>query len=395
MAAVAIIGMGAVSSAGNDVNAGFDALAEGIDGLTPLTLFESGLKNVPPCGQISGPLPEHGAPHRTAALALCAAREAISPFGNRIGTRHGLSLSIITATTVAGMTRSERFYERLRKDPSSIFSAGEELAYHEPAALSGFLCEMLGGLNFFTLSTACSTGLHAAGMAKRLIESGRADVCLAVGADALSLLTVRGFASLMLIDPTGCKPFDKRRAGISLGEGAGALLFASDKAAAVLGARPIAYMSGWGSSADCHHMTAPHPTGEGAKRSMRAALAEAGLSPFDIDLVAAHGTATPDNDLAEITAMQSVFAALPPFCSMKRTLGHTLAASGIIESVFALCAMRKGCVPPTAGFEQADEAIAAAPSAYRETPIEHVLKNAFGFGGNNASAVFSRERKYD
>jgi 3-oxoacyl-[acyl-carrier-protein] synthase-1 len=385
MAAVAIIGMGAISSAGADVADGFESVIAGRDGLSPLSLFESGLKNTPLCAEIKTIPGLSIAPNRTAALAFIAARQALSHFKDV----QGLSLGLVTATSVAGMTRSERFYERLRKDDSVIAEAAMELAYHEPSAVSGFLCKAIGATLFMTLSTACSTGLHAVGAAKRLVESGDCDMCLAVGADALSLLTLRGFSSLLLIDPTGCKPFDKRRAGISLGEGAGAMCLASEKAIKVLKAVPLAYLAGWGASADCHHMTAPHPSGEGAKRAILAALLEANISPSQIDMVTTHGTATPDNDVAEIIALRSVFGRLPPLCSMKRTLGHTLAASGILETVFSLCALQKGCVPPTAGFEQPDEAIGAVPSTYREMPLRHVLKNSFGFGGNNAAVVIS------
>jgi 3-oxoacyl-[acyl-carrier-protein] synthase I len=385
--ATAIIGMGAISAAGGDANAGFDAATSGKDCLSPLSLFESGLKTVPLCAQIASIPGLDDAPNRSAALALCAAREALS--GIRL---KGLALGLVTATTIAGMTRSERFYEQLRKSESAVFGAAQELAFHEPSALSGLLCKTFGATMFHSLSTACSTGLHAVGVAKRLVDSGACDVCLAVGTDALSLLTLRGFSSLLLIDPSGCKPFDKRRAGISLGEGAGALCLASPGAVAALGVKPLAFVSGWGATADCHHMTAPHPTGEGANRAMLAAIKEAGLSPSHIDLVVAHGTATPDNDSAEIAALRSLFGDIPPFCSIKRTIGHTLAASGIIEAVFSVCALRKACVPPTAGFLEPDETLGVRPSPYRQTPLRHVLKNSFGFGGNNASAVFSLEQ---
>jgi 3-oxoacyl-(acyl-carrier-protein) synthase len=226
-------------------------------------------------------------------------------------------------------------------------------------------------------------------MAKRLIERDIYDICLAIGSDALSILTVRGFASLMLIDYDGCKPFDRRRVGISLGEGAGALLLASPDAASKLGRVPVAYVAGWGASADCHHMTAPHPDGLGARQAVQNALDEAGIEPCRISFIAAHGTATPDNDNAEIKAMRSLFGTLPPFCSMKRTLGHTLAASGALEAVFSVKAMLHGVIPPTAGYEQQDDAINAAPSAKTHTDVKFVLKNSFGFGGNNAAVVFS------
>ena len=387
MAATAIIGIGAISSAGCGASAGFEAIIAGRDGLSPLSLFDSGLKNAPLCAEIKNVPGLTTAPNRTTALALSAAQEALSSFTDL----KGLSLGLVIATSVAGMTRSERFYERLQKDASAISDAAMELAYHEPSALSGFICKAVGARFFHTLSTACSTGLHAAGIARRLVESGACDLCLALGADALSLLTIRGFAALLLIDPTGCKPFDKRRAGISLGEGAGAICLASGKAVKALKAVPLAYMTGWGASADCHHMTAPHPAGVGAKRAMLAALVEASLAPSHIGMVTTHGTGTPDNDIAEIIAMRSTFDILPPFCSMKRTLGHTLAASGIIEAVYSLDALQKGLVPPTAGFVQPDEAIGAVPSIYRELRFRHVLKNSFGFGGNNAAAVFSLE----
>jgi 3-oxoacyl-(acyl-carrier-protein) synthase len=385
MAYVPVIGIGAISSLGSNAASGFKAIVEAKDGISPLRLFDSGLKTPPLCAQVHHIPASDIAPNRTASLALCAARESLATIENRAG----LSLGIVVATTVAGMARSERFYEQLRKDPAHIENAGRELAFHEPTALSGFLCGALGAHGFFTLSTACSTGLHAIGMAKRLIETGAYDMCVAIGADALSLLTIRGFSSLMLIDPMGCRPFDAERAGISLGEGAGALCLASQKALRATGAKPLAFVSGWGASADCYHMTAPHPRGEGAALAVRAALKEADCGPSDIDMIVTHGTATPDNDVAEINAMRTVFGELPLFCSMKRGLGHTLAASGALEAVFTVCALQQNCVPPTSGFSEPDPAINAVPAWYQQKKLRHILKNSFGFGGNNAAVIIS------
>lgn len=377
--------MGAVSCAGIGIASAKAAVYEGRDCLVPLSIFESGLKIPPLSGQIANLPKEFSGPNKTARLALCAASEALAA----IADRKGLSLGLVVATTVGGMTRSELFYRAYKADPSAITTASEELFGHEPTALSGFLCEKFHATGFHTLSTACSTGLHAIGMAKRLVERNVYDLCCAVGSDALSMLTIRGFSSLMLLDPTGCKPFDKRRAGTSLGEGAGAMLVASERAAETLGASPLGYVCGWGASADCHHMTAPHPAGLGAQKAVRAALDEAELTPHDIAMIASHGTATPDNDSSEITAMRQVFGEVPPVCSMKRTLGHTLAASGILEAVFALCAMQDKCVPATGGFEQIDDAIGIAPQGHGGIALRRCLKNSFGFGGNNAAAVFS------
>ena len=385
LAALPIIGLGAISCVGQGVSAGCSAVFEAKDGLSPLSIFDSGLKTAPLCGQIENLRDNFGAPTRTLALACAAAQEALGLFVHRTD----LSIGLVFATTVGGITRSELFYKAYKNDVSAAHKAACELAFHEPCAASGFLCRTFGLAGFYTLSTACSTGLHAVGMAKRLVEQGEFDACLALGADALSMLTIRGFSSLMLIDPSGCKPFDALRAGTSLGEGAGAMLIASEHSAKKLGAQPLARVAGWGASADCHHMTAPHPEGLGAQKAMRAALAEAGISVSDVGAIATHGTATPDNDKSEIAAMRAVFKRTPPFFSLKRTLGHTLAASGILESVFSVCALREGIVPPTAGFLQPDPAIGLSPSGPGRRIKCPILKNAFGFGGNNASAVFT------
>lgn len=385
MSPVPILGLGAVCSAGYGVNTVYKAVSEGKDCLCPLSLFESGLKEAPPCGEVKEFPVNMTIPNRTIGLAMPAAQEALASVKD-LGE---LRLGIVAATTVAGMTRSELFYRELRNNADYIKNAGKELAYHEPTALSSYLALQFNARGFHTISTACSTGLHATGIAKRLIEQNSYDLCLAVGVDALSLLTVRGFASLMLIDYTGCKPFDKRRVGISLGEGAGALLLGSNKAAEQLDITPLAAISGWGASADCHHMTAPHPEGHGAMRATTAALKEAGIEPSDIGMIAAHGTGTPDNDISEIKAMRALFDPIPPFCSMKGTFGHTLAASGTLEAVLAVCALNDNRIPATAGFEVPDEAVGAKPSAGEEKELKHIVKNSFGFGGNNASVVIS------
>ncbi len=151
----------------------------------------------------------------------------------------------------------------------------------------------------------------------------------------------------------------------------------------------MAFVSGWGASADCYHMTAPHPEARARRSRCAPRLKEADCQPADIDLIATHGTATPDNDVAEINAMRTVFGKLPLFCSMKRSLGHTLAASGVLEAVFSVCALQQGIVPPTAGFAQPDEKINAAPAQVQRKELRHVLKNSFGFGGNNAAIILS------
>lgn len=382
--------MGAICARGNGVKSAFSAVKRGEDGLKTLSIFDSKLKTAPLCAQVEIDLDKITSPglYRTLGLALAAVNEALLPMPDRKGIR----LGVVTATTVGGICTTERVYERFRLNPGATVPPGE-IAVHEPTVLSSNICAHVGGCGFHTISTACSTGLHAVGMAKRLIEKGDYDACLAVGSDALSLLTIRGFASLTLLDPQGCRPFDKRRAGISLGEGAGAILLTSSEIARKFGIKYDSVVSGWGASADCYHMTAPHPEGEGAVRAVKAALREAELDAGKIDMIAAHGTGTPDNDKAEVKAMKTVFGTVPPICSMKRTLGHTLAASGILEAVISIRCLEQGVIPPTAGFEEVDEEIGLEPSEYMEKPINHLLKNSFGFGGNNATIIFSKAEK--
>ncbi|MBD3421903.1 MAG: hypothetical protein GF398_17470 [Chitinivibrionales bacterium] len=385
MTAIPIAGMGAISAAGSTAGAGYPAVEKGSDNLRPLQSFQSGLKEQPLCAEIPPEVTLPDAPNRTAALSATVLEQALQPLADRSRLR----VSLTFATTVAGMTRSEVFYRACLRDAAFLQKAGEELACHEPTAIAGYLAHKFGCHSFYSLSTACSTGLHAIGMAKRLIEAGVCDACVALGADALSMLTVRGFAGLLLVDPGGARPFDKKRAGISLGEGAGALLLIHPDILSSYGLQAYAWVEGWGASADCHHMTAPHPEGTGARRAVESAVKQAGIEPARIDYIASHGTGTPDNDAAEIRAMHSIFDELPPFGSMKRTIGHTLAASGALESVYAVGAMQAGMIPATGGFDEPDESIGAAPSPMQKRNINYLLKNSFGFGGNNAAVIFS------
>lgn len=386
---VFIAGTGAVCAAGIGSDLCAEAVRRGADFLKPWTIPAIPAVFSPLCAEVpceTDLLTGREGLYRTLALALAAASEAMLALTDR----YDLRCEVVTATTVGGISRTEQAYGAYRQDPEAITTLAVESAVHEPAVLSSEICRSINGCGFHTVSTACSSSLHAIGMAKRLIERECCDACLVVGADALCITTVRGFGSLTLLDPKGCRPFDRDRAGISLGEGAGALLLVSSRVLDKVPITPLAQIGGWGASSDCYHMTAPHPQGTGAKAAMSAALDETGIAPEDIDCILAHGTGTPDNDRAEIAAARSLFDPLPPFCSVKRTLGHTLAASGILESVVAVHMLRDGFIPPTGGFSNIDEEIGVSPAASCEKPLRTIIKNAFGFGGNNASLVLCR-----
>ena len=386
--AVHVAGIGAVCAAGNGVDTAFNAIRHGSDYLKPFSFSEIRTTTFPLCATVDCDLELLAGREglfRTLALAIAATDEAIHPLSDPGDLRIG----VVAATTVGGISQTEHVYHQYHKNPRHITTLAVECAVHEPSVLSADICRRIGGCGFHTVSTACSSSLHAIGMAKRLIEHGHYDACLVVGADALCITTVRGFNSLTLLDPVGCRPFDAQRAGISLGEGAGAMLLVSEECSGRITTPMLATVDGWGASSDCFHMTAPHPEGEGAYNAITKALAEAAVTPDTIDLIVAHGTGTPDNDKSEIATLKKVFPVLPPFCSLKRTLGHTLAASGILESVLGIKIMQEHFIPPTAGFSTEDEQMGTSPAAAHEAPVKRILKNAFGFGGNNAAIIFS------
>jgi 3-oxoacyl-(acyl-carrier-protein) synthase len=288
------------------------------------------------------------------------------------------------------MLGTEEFVRRFLRGQRPGFGP---LRFHECAGAAELCARSFGATGpCATVSTACSAGAMALLTAAELVRTGEADLMLAGGTDSLCRLTLNGFGSLLLLDPKGCKPFDARRAGISLGEGAAMLVVESEAAARARGAPVLARLTGWGASCDAWHPTAPHPEGRGAHEAMRKALACAGLEAPDIDFACAHGTGTPENDLMETKALRRLFGQrLPPVASLKRCVGHTLAASGPINAVVCVQALLEQHLPPNLGFEELDPTLAFGPVLqFRPHPLAHVLSNSFGFGGNNVALVFSK-----
>jgi len=246
-----------------------------------------------------------------------------------------------------------------------------------------------------TIMTACSSSATAIGYAADRVRLGHVDVALAGGAEGLCRLTYAGFSSLRATSPEPCRPFDAERKGLSLGEGAAILVLESYEHARARGAEILALVAGYGVSADAYHMTAPHPEGDGAARAMRAALADAGLDPSQVDYVNAHGTGTTHNDAAESAAVRRVLGAhaeRTPLSSIKSMLGHTLGAAGAIEAVASVLAIARGFIPPTVNLRTPDPAFGLdyVPNTARNQPVSVVLSNSFAFGGNNTTLAFKR-----
>ena len=233
------------------------------------------------------------------------------------------------------------------------------------------------------VSAACASSAKAFAAASRAITAGLCDAAIVGGVEALCLTTLYGFRSLELLSGAPCRPCDRDRDGISLGEAAGYVLLAREEGPTGLA------LAGYGESADAHHLSTPHPEGVGAAMAMRDALAMAGLAPAALDYVNLHGTGTRTNDLAEDVAIRSVLGDAVPRGSTKGWTGHTLGAAGIVEAVITLLSMRGGLLPGTLNCNQVDPAIRGnVELAGRHASVRRALSNSFGFGGSNCALVF-------
>jgi 3-oxoacyl-(acyl-carrier-protein) synthase len=371
-----ITGLGLVSPAGANSDEHLISIRDNKTFIKKLSRFNFGAsEDAPPAGEIAFPIGETPGLPKTHALAAMAAKEAIRDSGPPD--------AVIIGCTTGGLPLTEVYLEDKIKTPSAY-------KYHGTGTVAEYVAQELGctgpGL---TVSTACSSGALALKIGLEMIRSGHARKVLAGGVDALCRLTVYGFYTLQLIDPSGCRPLDKNRLGMTVGEGAGMLLLeASDTPPA----NAIAELAGGGLSCDAYHATKPHPDGEGAIAAMKSCLSDAGVEPSAIDYINLHGTGTLDNDAAEARAILTVFGEnYPSLSSTKGLAGHPLAAAGAIEAGFACLAIKHGFVLPNTGLVQADESLGIVPvSEALSKSVDTVLSNSFGFGGNNASIIISK-----
>ncbi len=370
--------MGIVSALGQGVVCHIDSLRKNCTGIKPLNLFTPSPGNNFPAGEIPNFKQTLNVP-RTHELAFLAAREALS-------NTQAVPDAIFLGTTTGGMPSTE---ELLRKNERSA----DRYQYHAASSIAEFLAAALGCSGpVLTVATSCSSGAVAIDLAYELLSCGKANCVLAGGTDALCRLTYYGFNALQLIDPSGARPFDRDRNGMTVGEGSAMLIL---EAGASTPGNAIAELMGGGLSCDAYHPAAPDPEGRGALAAMKNALQNAGISPSEVGYINLHGTGTRDNDLAEAKAIHSVFGNnIPLASSVKGATGHSLAASGAIESVICAVAVREGLIPANTGCINPDPALNLNPVL---TPlgqkVETVLSNSFGFGCNNACLVLADPRR--
>ena len=408
--AIRLRGLGLLSSYGAGVSAAVAGMRERRTGITPLTLFDVPFRDRVRVNQFDhSPFP----PGEAGALPVIESvvREALAEAGLALHDLRDAALVIGTSGFLFAAEAEHRL-------PGPRPDSGAP-ALRAPGYLTQQLADRMGIRGpVLTLSTACSSSANALLVAADFLRRGDVARALVIGVEGLSAITLNGFQSLMLLDPDGCRPFDARRRGMQLGEAVAAVLLEAEPnpspGASLLGGRSRhpamgmdaqvpraqdaqerpsrdtgASLLGGANLCDIHHVTSASPDGSAMRAVMELALADARLSVEDIVLIKAHGTGSPDNDAAEAAAMRALWGERPPpFTAIKRYLGHTLGACGVVELAALLGCLRTGFVPPAAGFEQSDPELRLTPlTDARAAAPGPVLFNFFGFGGNYASYV--------
>lgn len=380
---LAITGIGCIGAPGSGLAAQCVALRSGTCGLSLAQDPALPLAAQVPVARVHTGLPTgYG---RTAALGLVAAREALLSLPPALRR----DLGLIVGTCTGGMRESEAHYlTTIATSENSPISS--PIYRQQPAASVTTAIATALGIRGprSTHSVACASAASAIAEAAEWLRSSLVERVLVIGTDALTRLTLGGFASLQVIDPQGCRPLTRERAGMNLGEGAGALLLELPRAAHARGAQPLASLLGWGLRADAHHPTAPHPEGVHLELAIRDALHDACLAPTAIDYVSAHGTGTHDNDACEASVLARVFGAIPT-ASCKRIYGHSMGASAAIEAVVSCLALIHGQRWLSSGVELGT---AVSGIAVQRTTVagnmHAVCSTSLAFGGVNAALIF-------
>ncbi len=395
MTHVVVSGLGVVSPYGAGVKTFWAGLATGECVIRPLTVIDTeGFRSriaaeVP--ADVIGALGVSRRRSRADRLALAAAREALADAD--LAPRDRTDMALFVGAVGGGMLEGESWYceEALRLRPSPRIGALRSILPASHAEMLGWRLGLGGPRE--TVVMACASGAASIAFGADLIRSGATPLALAGGVDAITRICFMGFNALKLLDPEPCRPFDRGRRGMSIGEAAAFLVLEDSEHCRRRGGRALGELLGAGVTTDAHHVTAPHPEGEGMIRAMSDALAAAGREPGDIGYVNAHGTGTPQNDRVEALAMARVFGeGRVLVSSTKSLLGHTMAAAGSVEAVATLLALQHGLIPPTANLRCPDPDVPFDCVAQTARPVElhAALSNSFGFGGHNVTLVFGR-----
>ncbi len=397
---IVVSGMGTISGIGNNVE-------ETLDSLLNMRCAIKGLKHINSihellCAEVQYPdskmkevlgMSQDEVVTRTTLMGIHAVKEAME--NANLTTKSGLRIALLNGTTVGGMEKSELYYfDFLENDKYNHF-----IEAHDCGACSEKIADFFDCFSYVgTTSTACSSAANAIMLGADLIRNGVVDIAIAGGSECITKFHLNGFNSLMILDKDICRPFDNTRAGLNLGEGAAYLVLESEKLAKQRKIKPLCLLSGYANACDAYHQTASSPEGDGAVLAMKNALTNSNLKPDDIDYINAHGTGTVNNDESEGAAIMKVFNDNIPYVSSTKSItGHTTSASGSIESVISILAMKNSFVPGNFNFKTKIDKLSFVPV---QTPLlnielKNILSNSFGFGGNNSSLIFSKLDKND
>lgn len=406
MKRVVITGLSVVSPLGCEKENFWQRLMRGESGIGKLTKLDASLYPRPLAAEVSGweqlqeSEDESLAPFGQAvAYTVAASRMALEDAKLCVPATQN-DYGVIVGTTMGNQDIVERVIDKysLTEDSPPEAIEADELDHFSPAILSA---EIANRFNFqgssMTLANACAAGNYSVGLAFDRIRTGRNSVILAGGADPFSRTCYTIFHRLNASTAERCRPFDRDRDGMVVGEGAAMLVLEDYEHAKARGAHIYAEVKGYSLTCDAHHATAPHPEGEGAVMAMNEALSMASLKPKDIDYVSAHGTGTPANDVSEAIALHTVFGDTlrnTPVSSIKSMLGHCMGAASAIEAAVCALAIERQMLPPTINTQNIDPAFPIAfdvvPGKGRAAEVTHILSNAFAFGGNVSSVIFSK-----
>lgn len=386
---VGIVGMGCICAAGDSVQEGLSAMYSGRRNPAAPVAFTADLAECPPVFEIFCDLSRfvvHENHSRTTLLALAAVQEALLQAELDNSLLKSLRVGVALGTTVGCTLNNEPFYRQYLAGRKPNVSPISKFLDNNPALAVTEIYNLSGPVA--AVANACSSGADAIGLARDWINFDLCDIAIAGGTDELSRIAYLGFNALQVTSNEPCRPFDKNRKGLNLGEGAGVLILESDASIRRRNARPFARISGFASSCDAYHPTGPHPDGAGLERAISGALQEASVSAADIAFVNAHGTSTPDNDKVEGCVISRLFGDTIPVVSTKAYTGHTLGAAGGIEAVLTVRALLDQKLPATAGFEVPDPACRITPTD-RPTEIsgQFAVSTSLAFGGSNSAVV--------
>jgi len=394
-APVAITGIGCLSAAGISLKENMASLFAGKRRAAPPVRFSSShplsypVYEIPE-DQLSKITPEFNEVSRTCGLGLAATIEAMKDACLEAEQMTGLKVGVCIGTTVGSAMNNEEFYRDYRRSVHPDMTVIERFLTGNPASVIAREFGITGPCQ--TIVNACSSGTDAIGIGASWIRSGMCDMVIAGGADELCRVTYNGFISLMITDDSPCRPFDRNRKGLNLGEGAAILIMEADSALLEKERHARAFVLGYGSACDGYHLTAPSPDGKGLRNAIADALQESGKSAVDIAFINTHGTATKDNDRTEARALREMFPDVP-FFSTKGYTGHTLGAAGAIEVAFTIACLEAGMIPANAGFASPDPELGVTPVIENTIISKDIaLSDSLAFGGHNGALVLGIER---